>query len=699
MFEIANLHADLSFLNEVLGDKQAKYRRSCWLQSDFDAPEWRFRFVESLCIEVDFRVRLDDGTLLTDPRHRELLEVFKFWQLIQVHPASHGGKPCAPIVAYQKVTRTLHLIDYCLLNAGRFGLAKNGLACITENDFVELCTSIARKNETAQAIYDWNSRLAAFLKTKVENTPVRELETVIEQNPSLKEVHIPEEDRYLDMTDRQLVLCKAWLFSFGYYKRNQKKDFAKFPNTEKLAREIYKDTLWGKTKKPILPELGISPQEFYHREKIGVPIRKDEDDTASTSSIHHYAQALKSLTLVASLGLAVPRTALNALNVTSVLTKTHAALIGRYKSLPFPVALQALRKSIEFALEYGDALTQSYLRLVEAAQRESLPCGVFLQRHGIEQYLHPKVSAYGVRAWTVRDYFGTRRAWKTTVSKEDYFQALRSNRGLWELLSVLFGSIAVCVGALSARRQGELLDLPAGSCLDSSHTNLIFQNRKSGLMGLRTTEARPIPPIAVRMIRMLQRFHERLQELNITDTKVNLFSTPGQFGNRVYQSGHSRYNTTLDIFCDYFEIPLDQSGRRFYIRQHQLRRFFAMMFFWGSSMHGMETLRWFLGHTNIEHLYYYITESIPGEVLRSVKAQFAGERLREGAEDAERLGVLLRTRFGTDDFSVLDNEELDEYIEELMADGMVEVEPYFFDTSDGESYRILIKVTTTGNER
>ena len=110
----------------------------------------------------------------------------------------------------------------------------------------------------------------------------------------------------------------------------------------------------------------------------------------------------------------------------------------------------------------------------------------------------------------------------------------------------------------------------------------------------------------------------------------------------------------------------------------------------------MDTLRWFLGHTDIAHLYHYITESTPGDVLRAVKANFAGHVLKRQPTEASELAGLVQKHFGTDNFSVLDSDELDEYVEELMSEGRVEIEPEFFEASEGNSYRILIKVTPAG---
>lgn len=60
--------------------------------------------------------------------------------------------------------------------------------------------------------------------------------------------------------------------------------------------------------------------------------------------------------------------------------------------------------------------------------------------------------------------------------------------------------------------------------------------------------------------------------------------------------------------------------------------------------------------------------------------------------DAINLADLLEEHYGTRDFSILDSEELDLYVEELLAEGTVSVEPQFVSLPDGRSYRILISV-------
>jgi hypothetical protein len=102
----------------------------------------------------------------------------------------------------------------------------------------------------------------------------------------------------------------------------------------------------------------------------------------------------------------------------------------------------------------------------------------------------------------------------------------------------------------------------------------------------------------------------------------------------------------------------------------------------------MDTLRWFLGHTDIQHLYHYITESTEGSVLKSVKAQYAYETL----EQQDDLKSLLFIKYGTKNFSLVEREVLEEYIEELIEEEKVNVEPEFLHDNNGQQYKILVKV-------
>ena len=262
------------------------------------------------------------------------------------------------------------------------------------------------------------------------------------------------------------------------------------------------------------------------------------------------------------------------------------------------------------------------------------------------------------------------------------------------------GGVQIVVAALMARRQTELASLKAEECLDETRRWLVFGLAKStrNLEGRRVRIARPIDEMAVEMIEKLIEIQRAYLDAGLISKFGLLYDTVCLLDPANFVSS-ANYKQSLvhsvDIFCDYFETPVRDDGKRYYIRTHQLRRFFAMSFFWGSGFGGMDTLRWFLGHADPEHLYRYITENTPGEVLRHAKAQFLSETL----EEHEGLRELISSRYGTDDFTLLSTDELEEYIDDLISNGEVEVEPEFIEDGSGRSYRLMVITRGTTNGR
>ena len=315
----------------------------------------------------------------------------------------------------------------------------------------------------------------------------------------------------------------------------------------------------------------------------------------------------------------------------------------------------------------------------------------------MKQFVGPLLLSQGVRCWSVsqelRKDAPVRLGAKAEEIEAEFFRRLRDNHGLYELLQVLWGSLLIAAGALMARRQGELIELERGSFLDTSGTRLVFAARKRNSRNFRERRARPVPKVIADLLLKLQRMQEELLSLGVINEKCGLFAFP-----RVHSPGELKVvsdkscNELLDRFCDYFETERTEDNRRYYIRQHQLRRFFAMLFFWGNSYSGLETLRWFLGHSDPEHLYRYITESTPGEVLKDVKVDFAIEQLRARHPSADQLAYAIQERFGVNMIELVDSEELPGYVESLLLDSKLHIEPHFFNGHNGREYTILIIV-------
>jgi hypothetical protein len=83
---------------------------------------------------------------------------------------------------------------------------------------------------------------------------------------------------------------------------------------------------------------------------------------------------------------------------------------------------------------------------------------------------------------------------------------------------------------------------------------------------------------------------------------------------------------------------------------------------------------------------------VPGKVLTSVRSRYATEALISGSAETDALADLVEKKFGTRQFSVLNELELEEYIEMLLEDSRLSVEPQFIEADSGHNYRIAILV-------
>jgi hypothetical protein len=136
-------------------------------------------------------------------------------------------------------------------------------------------------------------------------------------------------------------------------------------------------------------------------------------------------------------------------------------------------------------------------------------------------------------------------------------------------------------------------------------------------------------------------------------------------------------NRAIDIFLDFIESPVDSVGRRYYIREHQLRQFFAAAFFHCCSFAAPDVLRWFLRQLDARQLYAYICTSVSAAHLRRYKAVAAASLIRGGATAVAALTSFVQHHLSVSTFDVMSDDELAEYLSDLQSDGSVSIEPVF----------------------
>jgi len=689
---------ELQFLSEFRNPRQVLYRHAPWLKNGYDDMIWECQFGTATSFKIDFQVKLNDGTLLSENKHKSLLETLKSWICSSCQSDLCGGRTYAGATMAHQVTRTVKLIDYLLLNSEKFDISNFGLKSISEDDLTSLLAQLAITSETSTSIYSWPTRLAQYLRTVIASSDIRELEFLIETRAELSATFVPAQDRMLDLSDKEVILAKAWLFRLGYYGCNG--EWRNTPSTAILASAIYAETLLGKVKKPVPPELILDVSYSIEREHAGVPVTADDDGQMSIREWSRYKGALENLLVLEELALPIPSESIRKICPKDFNHFLSRSIPGRFKTLPQDVVLYSLRSAADFIISRGDSIIDSVINVITYSRRSNTPCRA-ISTSKLADLICPKLTKLGTRTWslgakvsgrarTARRLHGNGAA--REQAKNAYFVALRENQGLWELIRVLYGAVQTVVGILMARRQEELRKLTCSKALDKSGRYMIFANGKSGVGDIRQLEARPIPSLAADAIRMLMRFHTSMRNLGVSDGDPLLFSYPSADGTRICALLSPAYNESLDRFCDYAETPLTEDGLRYYLRQHQLRRSFAMAFFWGGSFGGLDTLRWFLGHTDVEHLYHYITESVPGAVLRSIKVDYATHAMESHTVESDAFSEFVRSTFGISTYTVLDSEEVEEYVGLLLDRGDVSVEPEFFELDGQKRYKIVIKI-------
>lgn len=698
-------NSELSFLKDYNTDPAEKYRQAEWLLSSFDSPIWLYNFDYSKPKKICWDIRLDDGSSLLEKRHLNLLNGFRYWLIIatqrELGPGTNGTRTQS-----QAFYCTLYLIDHLLLYAERYTLAKTHLAGISTDELKMLLTKAASSTASSSSLLEWEERLSLYIFKEIEKADSAHLNALLIEHPYLKVVTPEQEDSNTLNVDLKFIpLMRAWL----YYKKFYVGGVCKKIATVKLSGLIYPNTLLAcSAPKPSVGILSYSKHKDAHngREMIGAPInRSNENKVLGLNAYNSYFRPLYCLGILHKLN--IPAPSLQSFReIQSFVPSISQA--GRFLTLPTKVAFDAVKDAIEFHLKYGKALIDSYCRLAVAtmAARKNgnhSATMVTLPKKNFIRAIDPKLKELGV----TRLGFSIKEMEKSAVhvrkgTSTEYYKNLRENKGLLELLSVYVGCVQIVVGALVARRHSEMVSLNVDDCLDQSESWLIFANAKStsGLWGFRNEEARPIDPIAVKMINQLQRMQKVLKRIGVIDELGPLFSTPEIRGHLKLTINASRYNKNMDLFCDYFEVEQDVHGRRYYIRQHTLRRFFAMLFFHSSAFGGIDTLRWMLGHTDLKHVWHYITESTPGRVLRATTAQWTAENLSKlsaGNQGYKDLVELIYARFGVKEVSLVETEDLEGMIEELLLQGSVDIEPEFFEDENGQQMQIMCKVVANND--
>ena len=527
-------------------------------------------------------------------------------------------------------------------------------------------------------IYEPEKRIFDFIRslkvTAEDMNAARKRLPAIFETESLE---LPEE-----LSEEQVQVARVWLHKHDFYHPGSKDDLFKLQlSSNKLLTHLIGERVLANLKfdNLELDYLSFKPREHFSRELRAVPVQLGgEDERAGAEFVQSYMQTLSVMEVeVTPKTCLVSEDALSALEEKEALKNGRLKQKGRFATLPFKVANQSFKHAIEFYLEYGHDLVTYYLSLAERDWQENvlLDVPVSLRRLGITKFENTESAA------------------------EDFFAELRRGSSLYQMLQVLLGAIVILVNTLMARRASELLGLTRDSIVkDGEYFFLRFDLGKANIGEIHKRVLRPLPELGAEALGLLAELNERLSALGYESAPTLLQRFKWKRANftpyGTARSSAQWMRLCLDRFCDYFEMATDENGARYYIRTHQLRRNFAMLFYWQGSFGGIHVLRYFLGHQKPSLTYRYVTEAMQGKVLRQVKAKVATELIKADSAATESLAALICERYGVtlDALHVLPEADVCAYVEDLLQSNEAEIEPEFIEGPNGEEYRILYKV-------
>ncbi|KXV13048.1 hypothetical protein CR51_05715 [Caballeronia megalochromosomata] len=696
-------------LDKMEADSANYFESASWLESDFLAPEWNLNF-DGVRRKIDWRVHFGEG-LLTDPQYSNVLRIFKSSLIAQTDSSTERQRNPSDATAKHAVAAACRIVDYFLLHQDALGLSQHGLRLISVDDITNLMYRFERGPTDAEAIYDWTGALSRWLEQKLQLHRAH-AEILVEKHAAFRELSVPIEEWTLPVDADVLPYWRAALWLEGGYKRAREHvDYRLVPHTKLLASEMYQGTIAGKGSKPVFEELSLYPVEKYLREYPGVSVRTGTGAGPEEHYLGTRRRAVLNWTLLEAAGLEVPADSFEEARNYKPVEPQRIAKAGRFRNPPFWQVMDGMRDGYHYCRDHGKDLLDSYKNILLAAREHDVSPYVLLLNHDIEKFLTTGTRTMGVTQWCLRvranaSHLGKRFLHGRDTERWDkarFFSDFRAGRGLLQNIRVFYGGMSHLIGPHTARRQAELMRLPVHGCLDKSRTFIHFQNGKSGTEGLLEKEVRPIPPAVELPIAIVQQFHEQMAAEGLIRQPRLLFDIPGFTG--INRCSTTSFNRSLDEFCDFFQTPLTDDQRRYYLREHQFRRFFIIAFFFSARNGDLGTLRWFVAHTDAEHLYNYLTNNISGDLYREVSAYFLTDELRlpeeerviemhEGVE--EFLRKLVQKNFGTGKFSVIDADALEAFLE-LQVGKSVQVEPEFFPyAADRFPYKIVVKLKRAG---
>ncbi|WP_448110808.1 hypothetical protein [Pseudomonas lini] len=305
-------------------------------------------------------------------------------------------------------------------------------------------------------------------------------------------------------------------------------------------------------------------------------------------------------------------------------------------NIPLSFGLELLNNAMKWISVYGVAIVSAVIDFIEVCESAKSSHSCFLDKRDFEQNVldtilakYKTVGLESMPSIPIGEALNIK-----TNTKIKHCTIDRSKLTLHQALFILVGACAICLATLKPFREDELVTLRRRCIFTDTLSNgawLDSSQGKSGEQGINLNSIRPIPYIAAHAAMLMQLLGERLSCIykDSSPHASDLFYFPSHkgFSIPVKSSVRDRFIRCMDLFSDYIESPLDNHGRRLYVRVHEMRKFFLLVLYWHEKDYGLDCGAWMAAHVDPKHIQAYTDTSDTAYEISEWEAQCVEDKL------------------------------------------------------------------------
>lgn len=342
---------------------------------------------------------------------------------------------------------------------------------------------------------------------------------------------------------------------------------------------------------------------------------------------------------------------------------------GRTKTIPVQTALEYLNHSIQYIVDFGSDIVclkkdcdQQLLRMFEGTTGR--------KDHYCKQIKIPENKT--AQELNIKRY--NRNATNKPISFK------RKNFTVEEAVDCLTAACYIVIGTFACKRIDEVLSL-TDECIRPSFDGgweLVFGLEKASPAERLALIGRPVPDVVKMATDLLTDITPEYLIENSSDDFIPLFKSSvdvSRASNKLRNMSESTLYKLLTFFADIVQITPIESGypetRRWYLRTHQLRRFFAITYFWHNKFSNLAALSWFMGHVSPEETMRYISEDISGSEMSEEEARYTTTVMSDDNNENQlpELRQKVKQHFQVDDLNIIPKPQLENYLTQIFESG------------------------------